>query len=299
MSCVFGRAHRRPWRNKGAPGTIHKDSETEPGHCISIDQLVSAQPGLIPQMSGFLTNQRIWGATVFIDHVSDYVYVFLMRDLTLDETLLAKTSFERHAQDGGVNILAYRADNGRFADQGFRDSVTDCNQKITFCAVGAHHQNGIVERRIKELTLVARTLLLHAVRHWPGYITTMIWPFALKEAAFRLNKLTIDEDGHSIEARFFGVDGDIIGPSLFHTFGSPCFALDSRLQSGIAGVPKWEPRSRLGIYVGIRHLTQDPWLSFSIQRQDMSRHNSMSSSMTILLQYRSWTKERYHQIGHN
>jgi hypothetical protein len=26
--------------------------------------------------------------------------------------------------------------------------------------------------------------------------------------------------------------------------------LDSRLQSGIAGPPKWEPRSRLGIYVG-------------------------------------------------
>lgn len=107
MSCIFGRAHRRPWRNKGTPGTICKESETEPGHYVSIDQLVSAQPGRIPQMSGFLTNQRIWGATVFFDHVSDYVYVFLMRDLTLDETLLAKTSFERHAQDGGVHILAY------------------------------------------------------------------------------------------------------------------------------------------------------------------------------------------------
>ncbi len=28
------------------------------------------------------------------------------------------------------------------------------------------------------------------------------------------------------------------------------FVLDSRVQSGIAGPPKWEPRSRLGIYVG-------------------------------------------------
>ena len=97
-----------------------------------------------------------------------------MRDLTLDETLLAKTSFERHAQDGGVRIKAYRADNGRFADQGFRDAVSGSNQQITYCAVGAHHQNGIVERRIKELTLIGRTLLLHAVRHWPGYITTMM-----------------------------------------------------------------------------------------------------------------------------
>ena len=32
-----------------------------------------------------------------MDHVSDFVYVALTRDLTLDETLLAKTSFERLA----------------------------------------------------------------------------------------------------------------------------------------------------------------------------------------------------------
>jgi len=250
MSCIFGMSHRRPWRSRGAPNTIRKKSETEPGDCVSIDQIVSAQPGLIPQMAGFLTNMRIWGATVFVDHVSDFVYVALMRDLTLDETLLAKTSFERLAKDGGVRIKAYRADNGRFADKGFRDSVEECNQQITYCAVGAHHQNGIVERRIKELTLIARTLLLHAVRHWPGYVTTMMWPFALKEAAYRLNRLTIDSDGRSNEAKFFGVDHDFVDPALFHVFGSPCFVLDARLQSGPAGVPKWEPRSRLGIYVG-------------------------------------------------
>ena len=250
MSCTFGMSHRRPWRTKGTPGSIRKEDETEPGDCVSMDQLVSAQPGLIPQMSGFLTNMRIWGSTVFVDHVSDYVYVALMRNLTLDETLLAKTSFERHAQNGGVRIKAYRADNGRFADQGFRDALNECNQKITFCAVGAHHQNGIVERRIKELTLIARTLLLHAVRHWPGFITTMLWPFALKEAAYRLNKLMLDENGLSAEARFFGSHIGTVDPSLFHTFGSPCFPLDARLQSGVAGAPKWEPRARLGIYVG-------------------------------------------------
>ena len=250
MSCVFGRSHRRPWRNKGKPGTIRKDDETEPGDCVSLDQLVSAQPGLIPQMSGYLTNMRIWGATVFVDHVSDFVYVALMRDLTLDETLLAKTSFERLANDGGITIKSYRADNGRFADKGFQDAIKDSNQSITFCGVGGHHQNGIVERKIKELTLIARTLLLHSIRHWPSHITTMMWPFALKEAAFRLNKLSIRSDGRSNEATFFKIDSDIIEPSMFHTFGSPCFVLDARLQSGLSTCPKWEPRSRLGIYVG-------------------------------------------------
>ena len=53
-----------------------------------MDQLVSAQPGLIPQMAGFLTNLRIWGATICVDHYSDYVYVALMQDLGLDKTHL-------------------------------------------------------------------------------------------------------------------------------------------------------------------------------------------------------------------
>ena len=61
-----------------------------PGDGVYVDQILSAQPGLIPQISGFLTSKRLWGATTFVDHVSDYVYVHLMRDLTLDETLLAK-----------------------------------------------------------------------------------------------------------------------------------------------------------------------------------------------------------------
>ena len=78
----------------------------------------------------------------------------------------------------------------------------------------------------------------------------MLWPFALKEAAYRLNKLSIDESGRSNEARCFGIQGDMVQTSLFHTFGSPCFALDARLQSGIAGVQKWEARARLGVYLG-------------------------------------------------
>ena len=93
-------------------------------------------------------------------------------------------------------------------------------------------------------------LLLHAKRHWPDYITTMMWPFALKEAALWLNQLSLRLDGRSCEATFFNINADLFDPATFHVFGSPCFVLDSRLQSGIAGPPKWEPRSRLGIYVG-------------------------------------------------
>ena len=36
----------------------------------------------------------------------------------------------------------------------------------------------------------------------------------------------------------------------YHAFGCPVYILDSRLQSNPKGLPKWEPCSRLGIYLG-------------------------------------------------
>ena len=36
----------------------------------------------------------------------------------------------------------------------------------------------------------------------------------------------------------------------FHTFGCPCYILDSPIQKNPKGVPKWEPIARLGIYLG-------------------------------------------------
>ena len=72
---------------------IHKESNDAPGNCVSMDQMVSAQQGLFPQMAGFLTNLCMWGAMIFVDHFLNYVYVALMCDLTLDETFLAKSSF--------------------------------------------------------------------------------------------------------------------------------------------------------------------------------------------------------------
>ena len=66
----FGQAHRRPWQTKGKKsGSIQIPEQTKPVDGVSVDQIVSAQPGLIPQMSGFLTNKRLWGATTFVDNV--------------------------------------------------------------------------------------------------------------------------------------------------------------------------------------------------------------------------------------
>ena len=74
-------------------------------------------------MSGFLTNQRLWGAIIFVDHVSDYVYVHLMRYLSLPETLLAKSEMEKVMANAEGTVKHYHAYNGRFSYNGFINAV--------------------------------------------------------------------------------------------------------------------------------------------------------------------------------
>ena len=88
-----------------------------------------------------------------------------MRSLSLEETLLAKKAFEKLLARGDHFVKRYHAHNGCYADKGFLDAVNSCNQKIRFFGVEVHHQNGIVERRIRSITETSRTMLLHAQRH--------------------------------------------------------------------------------------------------------------------------------------
>ncbi|KAL7464856.1 hypothetical protein ACHAXS_005184 [Conticribra weissflogii] len=219
VSCLFGQAHCKPWRTKsstdGSTSTLRGDRITRAGQTIGIDHLISAQPGLIPQNKGTLTRARIWAATVFVDYYTKFVYVALMSDQSAESTVEAKQNFEHFCGTRNVQVDHYHADNGLFADSLFTQEIKKNMQRLTFCGVNAHHQNGITERMIKSLTLISRTLLLHAQRHWPEYITTMLWPLTLKAAQDRLNQLSVNLDGRTPDS-----------------------------------APKWEPRARLGIYVG-------------------------------------------------
>ncbi len=116
--------------------------------------------------------------------------------------------------------------------------------------MGAHHQNGVVERAMKLLTLISQTLLLHAQCYWPEYITTMLWPFALKAAQDRTNQLHVNLDGLTPKMAFSDIVTATLRLCAFHTWGCSCYILDSRLQTNLKGVPKWEPCAWLSIYVG-------------------------------------------------
>ena len=137
----------------------------------------------------------------------------------------------------GWTVKHHQADNGRFSDNGFIDAINQKYQKINFCGVGAHHQNGIVKNQNKILTTGARALLIHGMR---------IWLFSMKYIVERLNSLQIYQKGRTTESILYWVTVEDITVKSFHTIFIPIYVLDARLQNdGGEGPPKWEPRSRI------------------------------------------------------
>ena len=238
---------RRSWRSKGPPGVIRKSHAEVPGGMVSVDQLVSKQPGLIPRIDGKHTLERVTGATVYADNYSGFCYSHLQSSLDTDQTIQSKLSFESLVHNMGVKIQAYRADNGRFIEKGYREAVTACKQTIDYCGAGAHNQNGIIERTIGLMTNDSRTLLLGAMRRWPDMISTLLWPYAWKEVERRNNYFSYNRHGvHPVQS-FANVS---YPPRLrdWHTWGCPVFVLEDKAREHMN--PKWDPKARVGIYLG-------------------------------------------------
>ena len=84
----------------------------------------------------------------------------------------------------------------------------------------------------------------------------MLWPFALKMEADRLNTFMENINGISPNEVLSGVRADLDFRD-FHVFGCPVFVLDQRLQIGIGGSPKWDPRARVGFFWGDRRVMQE------------------------------------------
>ena len=102
-----------------------------------------------------------------------------MRSKIQEKTLAGKPAFEIWAATFGVQIKGYHAEKGRFNEQPSRSEIEYANQTITFCGVGSHHQNSIIERKVQTVTLGARIFILHAKIYWPEAITPMLFPYVL------------------------------------------------------------------------------------------------------------------------
>jgi hypothetical protein len=248
-ACMFGKMTRRAWRTRAPVNAMTIPPVTVPGSVVSMDQLVSAVPGLIGQMKGFLTHKRYTVATIFVDHFSGLSFVHLQKGATAEETIEGKRAFENYARTHGVHVKHYHADNGIFEAKEFQMAVSNDGQSISYCGVNAHHQNGRAEKKIRDLQELARTMMLHAQHRWPNAINTHLWPFAIKLANDLSNRSPAIQSGISPLELFSQVD---IAPKVkhSHTFGAPVYVLENALQTPGSGIPKWKSRSNMGIYVG-------------------------------------------------
>ena len=152
------------------------------------------------------------------------------------------------AEDMGVRIHYYHADNGRFADKGL---VQDCQmqrQGLTYCGVNTHFQNGIAEKKIRDLLEQTRTMMLHALHRWSSMLSIHLWQYGLRTANDICNATPCKGSDISPIESFSGV-AVCLKMKQYHAFGCPTYILDKDLQAQ-KSLPKWQNRARLRVYLG-------------------------------------------------
>jgi hypothetical protein len=129
------------------------------------------------------------------------------------------------------------------------ENIKDAGQGLTFDGVGAHHQNGIAKRQIRELQELARTMMIHDHRRWSECITAHIWPYTVMNENNVLNEAPILQDKQTRGAlQVLSSTKVAINIKHYIPFGCLVYVLDANLQSGLPH-HKWRQRSRMGIYL--------------------------------------------------
>jgi hypothetical protein len=228
------------------------DATINPGDVIHLDQYMSRLPGRLPTTFGKeKSKKRYAGGTISVDGKTGFVHHHHQVSLLIGETLQGKNRFEKGSRQFNVPIISFRADNAPFNAAEFQSDLDNKGQTITFSSVGVHHQNGAAERAIKTITSWSRTMMLHAILHWPEQTTLDMWPFAMDHAVYCWNHLPSKNDRISPLEAFTGTRfSNYEHLKCLHVWGSPCYVLDPRLQDE-KKIPKWEPRCRRGQHLGV------------------------------------------------
>lgn len=245
-ACQFGSMHRRS-KNSQNSGALSKD--LGPGDVVSADHMVAGTPGLIPFRSGKPSKRRYTHSTMWVDNFSKFIKSYLQETITAAATIESKHAFERFAKRFNRKIKHIHSDNGVFRSKAFLQDCQNNNQTWSFCGVGAHWQNGIVERYIGIITERARTMLLHAMSMWPEVITTEFWSYVWQHAV-NIHNVTIRKGQTKNPYQLFTDEDPHFSLSDFHVFGAPCYVLDEAVREG-KSQGKWLDRAYMGVYVGL------------------------------------------------
>ena len=246
--CQFAKQKKKAVRAATEESPSIGATAEKPGDVVSVDMIHSPVGGLIPVSKGKIIAEKYKIAVVFVDQCSKFVFITYQMSTGAEETVESKHKFEKWAASHGVSIKHYRADNGAFNAQIFKESIAAAKQTINFCGANAHHQNGVAERMIQTITYRARALLLHAMFHWPEVVTSEFWPFPLRLVVDTHNNSPLPNGLCPIE--LFANVKRRTHIQDYHTFGCPAYVLDARLCNE-GRVPKWNPRARRGIYLGM------------------------------------------------
>ena len=118
----------------------------------------------------------------------------------------------------------------------------------------AKWMNGVAENSIKIVVSKARTMMIHASLHWPDEYDESLWPMVVSYAAHLYNHTPNRESGIAPMEIFTGTMSNHQALHNAHVWGSPAYVLEPKLTESGHKIPKWQPRSRLGLFMGISPL---------------------------------------------
>ena len=267
-ACQFGRQTSRP-----IPGRVSKAVKDRAG-ILSADQLKPGQKVFIDHFVCSTRGRRIRGYGVqsgnspvrgsrtesysggclFVDASTGFVHVEFQSHLNSHETIQAISNFELLALDDGIVINSYASDNGSaFASAAFKSRLQQQGQVSQFSGAGSHHQNGKVERSIRTIMAMARTMLLHAAVHWPNMADPGLWALAVQHSVWIYNHLPTVSTGLSPTDLWSKSRFSLRNLHTLHVWGSPVYVLQKRLADG-KSIGRWEPRSQRCVNLGFSNL---------------------------------------------
>lgn len=126
-TCLYGKAHKRPWRTKGKKDRPiwYERQEVDPPNSVSssTDTFGLLVPSMIPQLKGTMMIAKYTASTVFAEHESNTRHVHLQVYQTTESAIEAKEAWEREMARHGKKIARYHVDNGIFSAKGFKQHV--------------------------------------------------------------------------------------------------------------------------------------------------------------------------------
>ena len=255
--CEYAKAHRRPRHNVISTLNAVRDgalkvNHLKPGAHVSVDHFESRLLGRTFDSYGKATSATYKGGCLFVDHASGFLHVEHQLGFSAVETVRAKQAYEQMALHHGVVVEAYLTDSGAFKANAFVSHIREHSQRLRFCGANAHHKNGIAERAVQSVSNIARALILHASAHWKNGIDSSLWPMAVTYATHLYNHLP-NAQGLCPADVFTGSTVPRHRLKDLHVWGCPIYVLDPHLQGG-QKLPRWEPRSRRGVFMGFSHL---------------------------------------------